>query len=159
MAQIRRIEPRDYQALTLFFEENDRAEVTTHFHPFPLTAESARRITEMGGRDAYYIALLEQAIVGLCMLRGWDEGYVTPSFGVMVDYRRQGLGLGRQMTVFAIEEALRLGCSDVMLTVYASNERAVRLYDSLRFHEVKREVITVETNLDEKITMVKDLKL
>lgn len=158
-AAIRQIRASDQAALTQFFVENNRPEITTHFHPFPLTSTSALRIATAPGLDRHYVALLNGQIVGFCMLRGWEEGYEVPSFGVMIDYRRQGLGLGRQMTAAMIEQARGLGCPAVRLTVYASNERAVRLYESLGFGELRREPVTIAGRMDEKIMMLKELKV
>lgn len=158
-AAIRLIRASDQAALTQFFVENNKPEITTHFHPFPLTSTSALRIATAPGLDRYYVALLDGQIVGFYMLRGWEEGYEVPSFGVMIDYRHQGLGLGRQMTAAMIEQAQRLGCPAVRLTVYASNERAVRLYESLGFAEVRREAVTIAEKTDEKITMLKELEV
>ena len=92
------------------------------------------------------------------MLRGWDEGFQIPSFGIIVDYRYHGLGLGRRMTEFAIEEARRLNCSRVRLSVYESNDRALCLYRSLGFEEISREAVVVHGSPDIKIVMVKGLE-
>jgi len=91
------------------------------------------------------------------MLRGWDEGYSIPSFGILVDHRFHNCGVGTRMTQFAIAEALGLGCEQVRLSVYASNEVALRLYGSLGFEERARKSVLVMGQPDEKIIMVKDL--
>lgn len=155
---IRQVQETDYEGLTRFFEENNTAEVTRQFHPFPLTRETAYEIARMGCLDWYYVTISKGTIVGLCMLRGWDEGFDIPSFGILVDYRQHGLGFGRQMTEFAIAEAKRLGCGSVRLTVYASNVRSVRLYLSLGFKEIYREPVIVAGEADTKLIMMKDLK-
>ena len=153
---IRPVETGDYQALADFFAANDRAEVTGTFNPFPLTAETAHRIACVLKQDRYYVAVSgepEGAIVGLCMLRGWDEGYAVPSFGVFVDWRQHGRGLGRRLTEFAVAEAKALGCSRVRLTVFASNAPAVHLYRSVGFEETDRETVERDGEPDVKIVM------
>ena len=75
----------DEDALAAFLSRNDVAEVTAHFHPFPLTPETARRLTRRTHDDRYYVAVDGSEIVALSMLRGWDQGYEVPSFGILVD--------------------------------------------------------------------------
>ena len=160
---IRPVAEGDYQALADFFAANDRAEVTGTFNPFPLTAETAHQIARVPKQDRYYVAATsaaepEGAIVGLCMLRGWDEGYAVPSFGVFVDWRQHGRGLGRRLTEFAVAEANALNCSRVRLTVFASNAPAVHLYRSIGFEETGREAVEHGDGgaPDEKIIMYKN---
>ena len=129
----------DETALAKFFTENDRPSITNRFHPFPLDQQTARRIASAQHLDRYYIALIEKEVVGMVMLRGWDEGYSIPSFGIVVGHNHHGQGYGRQMTEFALSEARRVGCTSVRLTVDADNERAVHLYQSLGFSEAKRD--------------------
>ena len=155
-AAIREVQGTDYEALNRFFEENNRPEVTRHFHAFPLTSQTAYQIACTSHFDRYYIAIWNGYIVGLCMLRGWDEGFEIPSFGIFVDYRHYGLGLGRQMTEFAIAEARKLGCPKMRLSVYASNIRALCLYTTLGFKEISRERVLITGEPDEKIIMVKE---
>ena len=157
-AMIRQVRDTDYEDLARFFEANNRSEITRHFHPFPLTLQAAHQIACTNHLDRYYVAIWDERIVGLCMLRGWDEGFEIPSFGILVDHRHHGLGLGRQMTVFAISEARNLGYHSVRLSVYASNVRAMGLYLSLGFQEISRESCIVAGEPDEKVIMIKDLR-
>ena len=96
--------------------------------------------------------------MGLCMLRGWDEGYKIPSFGILVDYRCKALGLGRRMTEFAIAKARELGCPSIRLSVYSSNTYAIGLYRSLGFKEISNEPVKVNGEQDVKIIMIKEFK-
>lgn len=154
---IREIQPVDCRALARFLEDNNIPEVTRHFRPFPLTSDTAYQIACTTHLDRYYIVLLGNRIVGLCMLRGWDEGFEIPSFGILVDRRFHGRGLGRQIAEFAIKVAQRSGCNRMRLSVYATNAPALHLYASLGFQEADREVVMVDGERDEKIIMYKDL--
>jgi ribosomal protein S18 acetylase RimI-like enzyme len=145
--------PQHNDALARFFGENDRAETTAYFHPFPLTALTAKRITHGTHKDRYYVAITGTEVVGLAMLRGWDEGYEIPSFGVVVDYRVHRQGLGRRLTEYAIAEARKLGCSAVRLSVWESNTDAVRLYKSLGFVELERVHMTRAQESDFRLVM------
>jgi [ribosomal protein S18]-alanine N-acetyltransferase len=155
---IRPVEYADYEALAVFFENNNRPEVTRYFHPFPLNAQTAYKIACTPHLDYYYVAIISSRIVGLFMLRGWDDGFEIPSFGIVVDYRQRGFGLGRKLTEFAIREARKMGCHKIRLSTYASNVNSVRLYMSLGFAEVSRESVLMNEEQDVKIVMTKDLK-
>jgi [ribosomal protein S18]-alanine N-acetyltransferase len=143
---IREIAIIDEASLAAFFEENNRPEVTKNFHPFPLDAESAHRICAEPRRDRYFAAWDYAEIAGLAMLRGWDEGYDVPSFGIIVDHRRHGKGYGKALTSHALELARQLGCERVRLTVHADNPRAVALYEKAGFK-------TTETLPDGRLVM------
>jgi ribosomal protein S18 acetylase RimI-like enzyme len=156
---IREVRLEDYKALIRFFEDNNISEIVRYFHPFPFTSESARNIIYKKHQDKYYVALLgDDLIVGLSMLRGWDEGFSIPSFGVMVDYRFHGQGIGQGLLEHALEDARKLGCQRVRLSVYSSNVVALRLYKSIGFYEDARQSVMVAQESDEKIIMIKDLK-
>lgn len=155
---ITRIKGEDVQALAALFEENNRPEIIHYFHPFPLNRASAHNIALHSSQDRYYLAWLDAVAVGLCQLRGWDEGYEIPSFGAFVDYKYHGQGIGRALTEFAIAEAVRLGCPKVRLSVYASNVRALSLYRSLGFEEVSRKPCILDGVEDETIVMLKNLQ-
>ena len=77
-------------------------------------------------------------MVALSMLRGWDEGYVVPSFGIAVDAGWHGRGVGTRMTAWTVEQARALGAPSVRLTVYADNPGARRIYERLGFAERER---------------------
>lgn len=153
---IRKVHRSDFDALRLFFLRNDQPAVKRYFHPFPLDSDSAIRIACTDHLDLYCVAINHEGVIGLSMLRGWDEGFDVPSFGVLVDFEHYGCGLGRRMTEQAISEAEKRGCRSLRLSVYDSNKRAVRLYESLGFVEIRREPVLVKSESDQKIIMVRD---
>lgn len=155
--EITQITPEDYEPLKVFLSENDQASITHYFHPFRLDADTAHLIARTAHLDRYYVARVTGNIVGFCMLRGWDKGYVIPSFGAFVDYRHHGQGIGRALTEFSIAEATRLGCTKMRLSVYASNVRALALYRALGFEEIDRKSCLLDGLPDENIIMMKDL--
>ncbi len=155
---IRMFDCRDFDALCRFFDKNNISSVTKYFHPFPLNRDSAKRIVCTVHLDRYYGVFDRDQIIGFCMLRGWDQGFSIPSLGVLVDSDFQGHGVGRKMTEFCLLEASRLGCPSVRLSVYASNEFAVRIYRALGFQEVGREPCYVAgRGDDQKLLMIRDL--
>lgn len=155
---LRGLHPGDAAALACFLCGNDVPEVTRTFHPFPMSAESAVAITSKTRRDRFFGAFLGNRIVGLSMLRGWDEGYEVPSFGIVVDRRCQGMGIGDRLTDFTLAEAARAGSARVRLSVYASNIVARRMYLARGFREVSRQEVRVGDTPDQKVVMMKDLE-
>ncbi|MBA3321642.1 MAG: GNAT family N-acetyltransferase [Pyrinomonadaceae bacterium] len=145
------------ESLAELLKENNVPAVTRTFNPFPMSAETALKIAHLPRRDRYYGASLEGKMIGLSMLRGWDEGYSVPSFGIIVDHRFHNLGVGSRMLDFTIEQARVLGCSRVRLTVYSSNSPAVRLYKTRGFVECARENVVLMSKPDERVEMILEL--
>src|ERR1700733_13895683 len=108
-----RVQAEHADLLTELFERNSRPEVTSSFDPFPLDREEARRIALQSHQDEYYVAMRTDRVVGFSMLRGFDEGYTIPSFGIFVDHDAHGQGIGRALTAWTIEAARARGCPSV----------------------------------------------
>lgn len=154
---IREIEGGDREALASFFCANNVPEITDHFTPFALDAKTAKRIACEEREDRYYLGAIEGEVVAMTMLRGADEGFEIPSFGIMVDRRFHGKGLGRKMTEFTLSAARELGYDRVRLTVFAENKAAHTLYLSLGFKQVDKEQVEVTGQADTKIIMMKEI--
>ncbi|GAH34656.1 unnamed protein product, partial [marine sediment metagenome] len=95
--EIRPVRRQDHQKISLFFKTNNISQITRHFTPFQLNDKSARYITRTDHKDPYYLALTQTQVIGLSMLRGWDEGFSTPSIGILIDYRYHNKGIGRKL--------------------------------------------------------------
>lgn len=121
--------PGDAQALAELFSDIDE----TFFRPHPFTKRRARDIANHAGKDAYAILFDGQRPVAYGMLRGWEEGYETPSLGIAVRNDSQGRGLGRLMMHYLHAEAGRRGAKQVRLRVHRDNFRARRLYETLGY--------------------------
>jgi [ribosomal protein S18]-alanine N-acetyltransferase len=134
---IRELAATDESALAAFFAANNLPEVVSNFHPFPLDAATAHRICTAPRKDRYFAHFAGGNIVGLAMLRGWDEGYEIPSFGILVHRAHQGAGIGKSLTEHALTVAREAGTARVRLTVHRDNERAVRLYERVGFHSTE----------------------
>jgi ribosomal protein S18 acetylase RimI-like enzyme len=145
--------PEHADALVALFERNTVPAVEEMFDPFSFTAAEARRIALEPRQDGYYMATRGDELLGLSMLRGFDEGYEIPSFGIFIDHEYHGHGIGRRLTVRTIEQARRRGCPAVRLTVYADNTAARTLYESLGFREQERGRVERKGQPAEKIVM------
>lgn len=132
---VRPLRADDATALAAFFLGLRNDPSAAHFHPHPFTTEAAERIAQRRGirDDVYYGAFSDGDLVGYGMLRGWDEGYAIPSFGVAVRSEHRGRGVGRRLLRYAISVARDRGSPSIMLKVHPSNAGAKHLYESEGF--------------------------
>jgi ribosomal-protein-alanine N-acetyltransferase len=155
--RFRPLKPEDEASLRELFLRNSTPETVRYFHPFPLTAETAHLLATHQGKDRYYVALRSGAVAALSMLRGWDEGYVVPSFGILVDHEWRGRGLGSAMTDFTVGQARKLGATRIRLSVHASHEHALRLYSTRGFVEDSRSRVDTPFGEDYVVVLKKEL--
>jgi ribosomal protein S18 acetylase RimI-like enzyme len=152
---VRPLRPEDEPSLTALFERADGVGEMRYFDPFPLTRATARRLCQEGRRDRFYVAVADDGIVGLSMLRGWDEGYAIPSFGVMIDPSWHGRGLGARMTDYTIDEAWRAGCEAIRLSVYGGNVVAAEMYRRRGFEEIERHAVHRAWGAETRVVMLR----
>ena len=110
------------------------------FNPHSFDAANAARICHRQGirSDEYFVATEGSESIGYGMLRGWDEGYEVPSFGVYVVPAARGQGVASAVLDFAIERARAHGARELMLKVYDDNLDARRLYEGRGFRFAER---------------------
>jgi glycosyltransferase involved in cell wall biosynthesis/ribosomal protein S18 acetylase RimI-like enzyme len=155
--RFRRLIASDFAAVAGLFETNDVPDVTSTFDPFPMTRASAEQLMLQPRRDRFFGAFCDGTLVAFSMLRGWDDGFEIPSFGIFVDASSQGRGVGAQLTDWTIEQARLAGARKIRLSVYGSNDRAIRIYDRLGFMVESRTPIDRNGVPDERIVMTKEL--
>jgi ribosomal protein S18 acetylase RimI-like enzyme len=134
--EFRVVGPGDAALLADVFAEIDQ----TFFRPHPFTAAEALRIATRTGRDVHALLLIDGRPVGYGMLRGWDEGYSTPSLGIAVRTPDQRKGYGRALMRELHAEARRRGAERLRLRVHELNAPARHLYETLgyRYHGMDR---------------------
>lgn len=133
--EIRPLGAEDAESLGDLFEQLADDPASIHFHPHPLTRAEAQRIAARDGirDDIYYVAVRDGRVVGYGMLRGWDEGYAVPSFGVAVAVDRRGAGIGRDLLRWAIAAAGERGAERMILKVHVTNVGARHVYETEGF--------------------------
>jgi ribosomal protein S18 acetylase RimI-like enzyme len=131
--EFQQLSARHERPLALFFEALAHGGDDRWFHPHPLTAEHAARLAGYRGRDLYYVATRGEAVAAYGLLRGWDEGYSTPSLGIAVHPQARGCGLARAFMLFLHSAARARGSRNIRLKVYPANTAARRLYESLGY--------------------------
>jgi RimJ/RimL family protein N-acetyltransferase len=110
-----------------------RAEYAVHFHPFAFDEASVRVALEKARRDRAWGLRVGRELAGIFMLRGFDAGFEAPAFGVFVAEEFAGRGLATRALAEATRWCEGNGVREMMLTVYAENRRAVRVYEQAGF--------------------------
>lgn len=105
-----------------------RQEYIGHFSPFNFDQDSLRGLIENAVDDRYWILRYSGNLAGFFMLRGFDEGFVRPSFGVFVAEQFAGQGLATSALEYALEWCRKDGVTEIMLKVASKNTAAANLY-------------------------------
>lgn len=135
---MRRLREPDIGKLGIFFARNNRPAVTNFFRPFLLNENTAQELLGPTRRDLFFVMEENGRFLVFSMLRGKDEGYDVPSFGIFVDWEHQMRGLGRRMSEWTFRWADQMGASKTRLTVYEENIQARTLYERMGFIETER---------------------
>jgi len=135
---MRRLRSEDANKLGDFFTRNNRPEITNNFSPFPLIYQTACDLLKPERNDLFFIAEENDEFLAFSMLRGKDEGYVIPSFGIFVDWARQNSGYGNRLSEWTFRWADRMGVQKIRLSVYEDNYKALSLYKKYGFTESER---------------------
>ncbi len=133
--EFRLVGPHDVEALADVFGDID----ATFFRPHPFTRAEARAIADRTGPDAYVLLFDDGRPVAYGMLRGWNEGYATPSLGIATRTDSQRRGFGRLLMQHLHDLARRQGAKNVRLRVHPDNTKARRLYESLAYEYAGRD--------------------
>jgi ribosomal protein S18 acetylase RimI-like enzyme len=120
------------------------------FHPHPFTEEAIDNVIKQVRKDVYCVLVEGQQILGYGMLRGWDEGYDTPSLGIAIHPSARATGLGKVLMYFLHAAARRRGATKVRLRVKPDNSKAIRLYEALgyEFHSQEAEYLVGTLDLN-----------
>jgi sugar phosphate isomerase/epimerase/GNAT superfamily N-acetyltransferase len=135
---MRRLREADIEKLGIFFARNNRPEVTTCFRAFPLNENTARDLLKPTRKDHFFVMEENGRFLAFSMLRGQDEGYDVPSFGIFVDWEHQKCGVGKRLSEWTFRWVDQMGAPKIRLSVYEQNISARTLYERLGFVETGR---------------------
>lgn len=135
---MRRLREPDIEKLGIFFARNNRPEVTSFFKPFPLNVNTARDLLKPTRQDLFFVMEENGRFLAFSMLRGQDEGYDVPSFGIFVDWEHQKYGVGKRLSEWTFRWADQVKAPKIRLSVYEENIQARTLYERLGFIETER---------------------
>ncbi len=106
---------------------------TKYFTPFSLKEDSIKKIINEAIKDKYFGIFVVDHLVGFYMLRGFDEGYEIPSYGVWISEKYSGLGLSKLTLQHAISFCKTNSIKKIMLKVHPENTIARNIYESFGF--------------------------
>lgn len=126
--ELSRVRAGHRSALEAFFVEIAADPAREFFRPHGFDAQQARAICDYAGRDLYAALLRQGRVLGYGMLRGWDEGFDTPSLGIFLHREARGTGAGGLFMHYLHVNAAAQGATSIRLTVDEANTRAIRFY-------------------------------
>ncbi|HYI41896.1 MAG TPA: GNAT family N-acetyltransferase [Allosphingosinicella sp.] len=106
--------------------QSQPAEYLRFFYAFGADEAAIAEILKSREKDVYSGLFWQGALICVFMLRGWDEGYDIPSFGLVVAADRRG----REVLTVAMEAAKLIsrlaGADRMMCKVHPGNVGATR---------------------------------
>lgn len=137
---------------------NSPTEYTKYFRPFEFNPYSIQLVLEKAVKDKFFGVELKSEIspkielIGFYMLRGLDEGYQEPMYGVFVSHKYRGKGIGR-LTINHAESFCKFqGYKQILLKVFPENIRAKKIYQDLDFQFLRKDKSSKQTVLYKKIS-------
>lgn len=109
------------------------AEYLKYFVPFSFRREAIHAILSNAKQDLYMGMFWQDELVGFFMLRGWDEGYPVPAYGVAIDHRLRKFGLGGVSLELSKTLSRLKGATQMMLKVHPENRVAKQMYEKAGF--------------------------
>jgi len=110
-------------------------EYLKHFTAFELSDKSLTTILTKAIKDKYIGMFFGDEIVGFYMLRGFDEGFEIPSYGVIILSKFSNKGLSKLTLYHAFTLCHLNNIKKLMLKVRPENKHAKNLYESLGFEK------------------------
>ncbi len=110
-------------------------EYNQHFIPFLFDEKTIYNILINTKKDYFYGIFFSNELVGFYMLRGFDEGYEIPSYGVFIKEEFSSKGLGKLSLDHAISLSKLLNKKRIMLKVHPENKTAKTLYEKYGFQQ------------------------
>ncbi|WP_414570045.1 GNAT family N-acetyltransferase [Nostoc sp. CCY 9925] len=128
-----------------------------YFSPFDFQVSSIQDILKKAVKDKFFGVDLkseysyESELVGFYMLRGLDEGYCHPMYGVFISHQYSGKGIA-SLTIRHAELFCKVcNYEQLLLKVHSKNLRARKLYESVGFKFLREENLINNLVLYKKI--------
>ncbi len=131
--EITRLRMPQVGALADMLAAVEHAGESSHFHPHPFTRPYLETLCEASRRDLHYVLNADASVIGYGILRGWDEGYATPSLGIATHPGQRRRGHGAMLMHFLHAAAAVRGAERVRLRVHGANAIAIALYRALGY--------------------------
>ncbi len=86
---IRELELTDAASINAFMNSQS-PEYMRFFYAFDSDESALTGVLSKAEKDVYSGVFWQNNLVGVFFLRGWDDGYEIPSFGVLIDQKYRG---------------------------------------------------------------------
>jgi ribosomal protein S18 acetylase RimI-like enzyme len=137
--EIRRLQPPHASDIYNLILHSD-PKYYQYFTAFKANPEVITGFLSLAKRDQYLGFFVGNVLVGFFMLRGLDEGFAIPSYGVFISEKYQSCGLARLSVQYAFSFCKMNQIEKLMLKVHPSNKYALKIYREFGF---------VETGIDQ----------
>ena len=114
---------------------NAPKDYTKYFVPFSFEEDSIKKIISDAVNDKYFGIFINDDLAGFYMLRGFDQGYEVPSYGVWISDKFSGLGLSKLTLQHAISFCKLNGLKKILLKVHPENTIAKNIYENFGFKQ------------------------
>ena len=115
--------------LAHFFSAIRDAGDEAFFHPHAGDEAALRELAQATGDDLHYLFVQGRHVLAYGLLRGWNDGFTTPSLGIAVHPASRGGGLGRIVMDWLEAMAWIRKAPAVRLRVHKDNARALAMYE------------------------------
>ena len=129
---IRKIGPDLAQELSELLRNVD-PDYSKYFIPFNFDLQTVEKKLTDAKLDLFFGIFVNARLIGFYMLRGFDEGYDIPSYGVWISSEFAGKGLARLTIQHAISFCKINNINQLMLKVHPDNLKAIKLYEDFGF--------------------------
>ncbi|MFZ0455993.1 MAG: GNAT family N-acetyltransferase [Ignavibacteriaceae bacterium] len=116
--------------------QSEPPEYSAYFTPFDFNYDTIENILLKKEKDIFFGLFIDNKIAGFYMLRGFDEGYEIPVYGVWISSKFSGKGLGKLTLQHAVSFCKINGIKKIMLKVYPKNTAAKTLYENFGFKNI-----------------------
>ena len=128
----RPLTPSDAEVISAMLTKQSECYIQ-YFRPFDFGLASIRELLMKAQNDIFMGIFWGENLAGFFFLRGWDEGYDIPAYGVVIDQEFRCIGLG-SLTLNAAKTLCKLRhVPRVMLKVHPNNLAARHLYEAAGF--------------------------
>lgn len=129
---ITRLSPEDALSLSELLNRDD-THYEKYFFPFPKDKESLETRLRSAVKDRYWGLVFREILAGFFMLRGFDEGYNRPSFGVYIAKEFSNRGLLKLTLEYSTSWCRLNNINAIMLKVHPDNKHALECYKKAGF--------------------------
>lgn len=131
---IRKLKPENAEELSRLLQSAG-PEYSRYFIPFKFDRQTIEGILASARRDRYFAVCIGGELAGFYMLRGFDQGYEVPSYGVWIGPAYSGMGLASLTLQHAFCFCRANGIKRLMLKVHPDNAKAKKIYERNGFTE------------------------